>query len=240
VVLAALYFAFSRAAWLGTLGGVALFLGWVLWQRRGETPALVARLALAMVVALALGLIPHAAKAGVQTHSLPREAATIVSPSNPRNAGRLAIWVISVRMIGDRPWFGVGLDQMGTVFEEYRTMRIDQAEGTIGWDRAHSDPLQLAVVAGIPAVLLLYAIAVVAIFRSRRKWTGIRSETTMWAAMTAGLLGYLAQSMVSISVPGVHTLFFLLLGGIAASSDPLALMDPKADVTADGLATSRS
>ena len=222
LVLAALYFTFSRAAWLGTLGGIALFAGWVFWQRRAETPVLLAQLAVALAVALALGLVPQAVRADAEPHSLPGEAATIAALNDPRNAGRLAIWEISLRMVGDRPWFGVGLDQMGTIFEAYRTERITQAEGTGTWDRAHSDPLQLAVVAGIPAVLFFYALVAAAVARSRKKWTAFQSEGMMWAGVTAGLVGYLAQSLVSITVPGVHTLFFILLGGLAARADPLA------------------
>jgi O-antigen ligase len=221
VVFAALYFTHSRAAWLGAMGGVVLFVGWVVWRGRGETRVLAARLAVALIVALVLGLMPHSVRADTEQHSLQEEAATIVALTDPRNAGRLAIWEISLRMVGDRPWFGVGLDQMGTVFETYRTVRITQAEGAGTWDRAHSDPLQLAVVAGVPATLLFYALVVAAIARSRRKWTAFRPEAMMWAAATAGVIGYLAQSLVSITVPGVHTLFFVLLGGLAACADPL-------------------
>ena len=233
VVVAGLYFTFSRAAWVGTTGAMLLLLGWTLWSRRSAAGALLATIAVALAVAAVLAILPHPVYAGEEQHSLGQDAATIASLSDPRNAGRLAIWEISVHMIRDHPWFGVGLDQMGSVFEQYRTERFDEVEG-LGKiaDRAHSDPLHLAACAGIPAALVFYAIVMVALLRSRRKWGASGSDALMWAGIAAGILGYLAQSLVSVTVPGVHTLFLLLLGGLAsgqglqrATEEPIEL-DP--------------
>ena len=222
VVLAALYLTFSRAAWLGAVGGVILLAIWMVWRGRARLGAFVVVVVLGCIVAVTLSVLPHSLPSGTQSHSLGQDAATIVDPADSRNAGRLAIWQIALRMIERRPWFGVGFDQMGTVFEDYRTARYDAAEGAqITADRAHSDPLHLAVTNGVPAALLFYPLVATALWRSRKKWRGVDQRAIMWAAVAAGMLGYLAQSLVSVTVPGVHTLFLLLLGGLAARSDPL-------------------
>jgi O-antigen ligase len=221
LTFAALYFTFSRAAWLGALGGIVLLIAWAVWRHRRITDVMVV-VVIALAIAVTLSVLPHPQTATTETHSLGQDAPTIVDVGSSRNAGRIAIWEIALRMIGDRPWFGVGLDQMGTVFEGYRTARYDAAEGARTYaDRAHSDPLHLAVTCGIPAALLFYVLVGIALWRSRRRWLDRSEDAFMWAAVTVGVLGYLAQSLVSVTVPGVHTLFLVLLGALAARSDPL-------------------
>jgi O-antigen ligase len=227
MVLAGLYFTFSRAAWLGTAGGVALLGAWVMWRHLRDMRVFVLVLAGACAVAGVLGLLPSPSLSVVETHSLGKDAVTAIDVGDARNSGRVAIWQISLRMIGDRPWFGVGLDQMGTVFDQYRTARFDEAEGPeVFADRAHSDPLQLAVTGGIPAAALFYVLVGTALWRSRKRWRRTDRDAIMWAATAAGVLGYVAQSLVSITVPGVHALFLLLLGGLAALNDPLPVKEP--------------
>ncbi len=219
VALAALYLTFTRAAWLGAAGGLVLFLllsGCATGRRRMARAGI--GLAVAAVVAWGVVAIPTTTTA-LETHDAASDLATLGSVSHSRNDGRVAIWEISLRMIADRPVLGLGLDQMGSAFESYRTERFDSAEGAeVGADRAHSDPLHLAVVAGVPAALLYCALVLVVVGRAATRCLTRRdAPEALWhCAMVAGVCAYLAQSLVSITVPGVHALFLLLLGGLVA------------------------
>lgn len=215
-VLAAVYFSFSRAAWGGVVLGTAalLALGW----RYRLMPVRFTFLAIGIAVALAAGLsvAPRPALPGAPEQSLVATAATAIDVDAARNAGRIAIWAIALDMIGDRPWFGTGPDQMGTVFEQYRTERFDLSEGAgVTADRAHSEPLHLAVTVGIPGAFLCYTLIGLALARFLRDPLRPRPPQLVWVAVGSGLGAYMLASLVSITVPGVHTLFFLFLGGLA-------------------------
>lgn len=219
VCLAALYFAFSRAGWIGAAAGVGGLAVWWLVRDRAQLRVAVAALLLALVMAVALALIPIAHSEVSGRHSLGKDAQTIVDIQSPRNAGRLALWSIAVDMIKDHPWLGLGLDQMGEAFPGYRTTEFTSAEGADGVaDRVHSDPLHLAVVAGIPAAIVFYAMVIVVLIRacSMARRVGMMN-TPMWVPVLCGVAGYLLQSVVSIAVPGVHTLLFVLLGALVAA-----------------------
>ena len=78
--------------------------------------------------------------------------------------------------------------------------------------------LHLAVVAGIPAAIVFYAMVIVVLIRacSMARRVGMMN-TPMWVPVLCGVAGYLLQSVVSIAVPGVHTLLFVLLGALVAA-----------------------
>jgi len=230
--LAALYFTFTRAAWLGTAGGSVLFLVLV-WRVGGgrQVIRLLGGLLSAGVIAACIAALPTAS-VSEQQHDVQTDLSTLTAVSNSRNDGRLAIWEISLRMISDHPLVGVGLDQMGSVFEDYRTERFNAAEGTERIaDRAHSDPMHLAVVAGVPAAVLYLLIVVLVVGGSLLRCVR-RTDApgVAWhCAAVAAACAYMAQSLVSITVPGVHSLFFLVLGGLVAwqKGGPVGRIGPR-------------
>ncbi|MCL5734000.1 MAG: O-antigen ligase family protein [Actinobacteria bacterium] len=215
VTLAATYFTFSRAAWIGSLGGLLLLVGLLLWTRSSRYRRLIGVIAVAALLAIAVSLVPRGDRVVVEPHSLAKDAASAVSISDARNAGRLATWAIALAIIRDRPWFGTGPDQMGAVFESYRTPQFDEGEGpAVVADKAHSEPLNLAVTLGIPGALLCFLLLCV-VGREPARQSLRRALGPESVAVMCGLAGYLAASLVSITVPGVHTIFFLLLGMLA-------------------------
>ena len=219
VMLAALGCTYGRGGWLATGLAVASFILWLILRARPLIPRALLVLGVAVAAAALILVLPRPAVTGAQVHSIRQDAAQAVSPENPRNQGRLAIWAISLRMIGDHPLLGVGPDQMGEQFAPYRTAAFDSAEGAaVTADRAHSEPLNLAVTLGIPGAVAAMTLVLVALAAGVA--SGLRlpvSPPLLWqAALACGLIGYVAQSLVSITVPGIHTLFYVLLGCLVA------------------------
>jgi len=216
VLLAALLFTYSRGAWLGAL----IALGGYLVVLLVTSPRLALRAIMVLVIgtsiATAIAAVPRTAMP-LEHHSIRADTQDLVSPANPRNDGRIAIWYIALRMISDRPWLGLGPDQMGSHFEAYRTDAFSQAEGAqVIADRAHSEPLHLAVTLGLPGALLSLLLSGAVMLRTARA-SLIRPLPPCWLGVLFGCAGYLTQSVVSITVPGVHTIFYLLLGGLLAA-----------------------
>ncbi len=214
---AVVVFTAARASWIALAGGVVLLL--LLAWRRGALQ----RSALALFVAGAVAAGIVAAVIAVTPPSevglLSTSATTITQPHAPRNSGRVAIWSISLRMIVDHPVLGVGPDEMGQRFEQYRTEAFNRAEGPkLVADKPHSSLLEWGVETGIPGLVLFVGLVGVVLiggllrFRKRAPLTASWPEIALWLA---GVV-YFAQSLVTVTAIGVDGVWWLLLGVLAA------------------------
>ncbi len=127
--------------------------------------------------------------------------------------------MISLHMIRDNPVSGIGPDEMGQRFEEYRTEAFNQAEGPFRVaDKPHSSLLEWGVETGVPGLVLFVGLVGVVLiggslrFRKRARVTASWPEIALWLA---GVV-YLAQSLVTVTAIGVDGVWWLLLGVLAA------------------------
>jgi O-antigen ligase len=96
---------------------------------------------------------------------------------DPYNYARPLIWLSSIKMIGEHPVFGVGLGRYN-----YAAKRFTPAiEGTIARYRkfpniAHNEYLQYAVESGLPAALLLMALAGYLFFNAWKRSKHVDAE----------------------------------------------------------------
>lgn len=134
-------------------------------------------------------------------------------------AGRLAAYRSSLRIIADYPWFGTGLGTFTSIFPAYRSGDIS-IFGT--WNVAHSTPLELTIEMGVPLMLIIAGAWIVAILVLIRGTVRSRRETVVpLIALAVALIALLHTSIdFSLQVSGYAIVVFALLGvGLAQSLD---------------------
>lgn len=125
--------------------------------------------------------------------------------------GRWNAYKSTLRIIGDNPWFGIGLGNFPWVFPAYRSGDIS----IIGiWDIAHSTPLELAAEMGLPMAALIglaWLIALAVLVAGARR---PRRETIVpLAVLAVALIGVLHSCVdFSLQVAGYAIVVFGLLG----------------------------
>ena len=134
-------------------------------------------------------------------------------------AGRLAAYQSTLRIITDYPWFGTGLGTFTSIFPAYRSGNIS----ILGvWNVAHSTPLELAVELGIPLVSVIAAGWIAAIVVLIRGTGRSRRDTVVpLIALAVSLIALLHTSIdFSLQVSGYAIVVFALVGvGLAQSLD---------------------
>lgn len=120
---------------------------------------------------------------------------------------RLSAWRDTWHIIGDFPWFGVGLGNYGTAMLLYQTAHRDTL-----FAQAHNDYLQVLAEGGllvaVPAAIALVAIALLI---RRRLADPSDSPARRWLRVgaVAGMAGIAAQSVFefSLQMPAIAALF---------------------------------
>ena len=134
-------------------------------------------------------------------------------------AGRLAAYRSSLKIISDYPWFGTGLGSFTSIFPEYRSADISIV-GT--WNFAHSTPLELTIEMGIPFMLIVAVGWIAAILVLVRGTARSRRDTVVpLVALAVALIALLHTSIdFSLQVSGYAIVVFGLVGvGLGQSLD---------------------
>lgn len=125
-------------------------------------------------------------------------------------SGRLKIWEITWAVIKDHPLLGTGPENLKPVLKsEYKKeLNAYYRMKGVTIDKAHNEYLHIAVVTGIPS-LLIYLSLLFYIF-----WKNIPRFKFDKVKLILGLtiLGYLTQAFSNISVIAVAPMFWILLG----------------------------
>jgi O-antigen ligase len=172
VLLAALALTFTRSAWVGTCTAVGLLL--LLKDLR-----LVALLPIAAAVFVALA-----------PSSLSDRVYSMFDLNDPTNRDRVAMMRYGVEMIRDRPWTGVGPDQVQAVYPRYY-----DGQGTEPVNpHLHNVPLQIAAERGLPALAVWAWFIVGLSVDLLRRFRG-RVERPAAAAALAAVVSMLSAGM---------------------------------------------
>lgn len=239
LAVAANFFSLSRGGWLGMAGGLLFILAYkVISFSRSESPSseedlsfrkrkelyrgLILLIALLVMISLFLFIIGG----GNPFKPLKDIGERFVSSFRffPGTAAtRFQIWKSSLFMVKDRPLTGWGPDQMLYQFPRYRTFKYTQLEGEMTMpDRCHNEYLQVAVNMGIFGFLsffwLLTSFFVVSLSRLKKK-DGI------YLGILAGLIGYLIQALTSITIIGIATCVFILIGILLNLSEEVKVVE---------------
>ena len=134
-------------------------------------------------------------------------------------AGRLAAWIISFGLIGDRPWLGHGLGSFQAVFQAHNDERFHQI-----YDLAHNTYIEHMLEIGIPASIALYgalgilfSVCLRGLFRRRRD-----RVFTLAAVGATLLVGLHALVDFSIQMPAIAMFYVSILAIGCAQALPTA------------------
>ncbi len=142
-MLFVLFFAIMLTKGRGAITSFIISFALLLWLVRHHVPAQRSRLLL--LLALCAFLLSNLLWQGGVVERL----STLAQPASA-DLGRLLIWSQAWTMLGDAPWYGMGIGTFWLAWPPYR----HPADGSGGYF-AHNDYLQIWIEAGWPGLLLL-------------------------------------------------------------------------------------
>jgi putative inorganic carbon (HCO3(-)) transporter len=133
-----------------------------------------------------------------------------ISMEDEAGSGRVQIWKMTLKAIGDNPILGSGPENLKEHF-----IRTNN-EGFIAYhkrtgktvDKAHSEILHITAVSGIPAAIIFILFLTTLFWHKRRILFSFNSSTILAMCITV----YFLQSLFNISIITVAPLFWVLLG----------------------------
>ena len=133
-----------------------------------------------------------------------------VSIDDGAGSGRVHIWKMTIKAIGEVPLLGTGPENLKEHFK--RTKNEDflayQKRTRRTVDKAHSEILHIAAVSGIPAAIIFILFLSTLFWKKRRIIYNLNSATILTTCITV----YFLQSLFNISIITVAPLFWVLLG----------------------------
>jgi O-antigen ligase len=208
ICLAALFMTASRAGAAFSLLGLAVASAFLLRRSLSYRSGTIVGLALAAAIGLALLQVMGAGVLGR------------LNLEGLAEGGRLRTYAATLKMIGDHPWFGVGLGNFAWSYPSYRG---DEISIWGVWDRAHSTPLELAAELGLPlAIIICVEWLLVFAVLARGIWGRQHIPTASLAAFCVALIAILHSAIdFSLQDAGFSIPVFALLGaGIIQSLRP--------------------
>jgi putative inorganic carbon (HCO3(-)) transporter len=221
---AALIATFTRASWLGLLAGMAVLLycaqSNALLKGKGRRLVLMV-ISLFVVVWLfntyspSVGAQSAARSAKLTRGEVIQKAATSFDINKGRGvATRLYVWDKTLRLIGERPWFGYGLETFMLVFKQFNQEYTEIFHDLVIIDRAHNNYLDIAFAMGLPGLAAYLAVLVSFLVYVWRLFKGLqdRSNKMLVLGILAGFCGYLINDLFIFSVVSVSPTFWSLMG----------------------------
>lgn len=143
---------------------------------------------------------------------------------------RYAIWSQGWDLIAAHPLLGIGTGSFARYLSEYRSLESTLRVGVdMRPSAVHSIPLQFGIVGGWPAMVLwclvfgsAFALLLVRIARAPMP------QRFLAIGVVGAFSAYLAQAVVSIDVPSIIAIGWLVAGlAIAMAADPAAVTTPR-------------
>jgi len=130
-------------------------------------------------------------------------------------------WDAAFEMFKSRPFFGVGVDQYGLFFKQFRDLQYPLNYGfEITSSNAHNIPLQLLSTSGIFVGLFYLLLTLFILVTSIRTLISISGDLRLlYAGVFAAWLGFQAQSIISIENIGLAIWNWVLGGTLIAISN---------------------
>ncbi|HWL42865.1 MAG TPA: O-antigen ligase family protein [Ilumatobacter sp.] len=186
----------TRAAWLacGAVGAVTLAM------RRPSARVLAASAAVALAAVLVV---------------LPR-LDDVAARDGAGGSSRLAEWEVATRVIGHHPLFGAGPEGYRVVFADGVDATYEREYGRdVLPDRAHSGPLDLAAIGGMPAALTYVGLLATVAWHAFR---ALRRGAALRAGLGAAALAYLTQQLALFPLAELDPTFWLIAGALLGHS----------------------
>jgi len=133
-------------------------------------------------------------------------------------SARRLYWEAAIKMLADRPFFGVGWDGFGDWFRRSRTSEAVEFNASLISDSAHSIPLDIASGGGFPLLVLYLSLIALGVLSVVRVVRSGRHFSVNYIALIAAWGSYQAQSLISINQIGLGIVGWSLLGLIIGYS----------------------
>lgn len=228
VLFAGLGASLSRAAWLATaLGGALFMLGStrLLGSPEGRASLWRALVVLSVVGLLSIALVPRLRE--LTSRALQRVLLTIEkrpeqsgAPLSLREEPRLFLWPSAWRMFVAHPLVGVGHDTFQLAYQRYRSLGTWTVEGHRTPGKAHNEPLHVLATQGALGGLALVTVVAGTLLAWRRAWGRARAEPELLVGVGAALAAFAVQALFSFTVIGFGVLFVTLLAWLARVGAP--------------------
>lgn len=185
LISAALFFSWSRGAWLGF--GVSFVVMLSALPRYWWQSLIVFSIMLGLVVFVVLsGVLPPTVTSRIESATreifiLNDVRAVDITPENYAIVERLAHWQAALNMAQEHPWFGVGMGNYEIVYSDYRLLNWHQSLG-----HAHNYYLNVLAEAGIIGLSSYLAMLVSIIVLS---WQARKHPDPLARSLAVGLLG---------------------------------------------------
>jgi len=175
-LVVAIVVSFTRSAWVGTCVAVAVLFAMKDFRLVVVVPVLVAG-----VLAIAIALAPA---------TLTGRFYSVVNLKDPTSSDRISMLKAGVRIVGEHPLTGVGLDVIKRIYPEYR----DRDAVEKNQPHLHNVPMQIAAERGLPAlaVWLWFIVALSAQVLQRFRMT---RDRVLAAAAFGAIVAMLAAGM---------------------------------------------
>ncbi|MFP4662171.1 MAG: O-antigen ligase family protein [Halanaerobiales bacterium] len=198
----------TRGCWL-TFAVIFLMIVWLLREkiRKNYKPFLILVLAFILITA-----VMDYYQGGYITRrllSIILDMERLTDRTQISNVGshRMFIYQHSIALLWENPLLGSGLDTFRFVFPQAKFM--EHINKNIVADKAHCEYLQLAITAGIPA-LLAYLWLVGSILK--RGYRNLKKNDKYQQGLFMAMLAYLIQATFNISVVSVAPVFWAVMG----------------------------
>ncbi len=170
-LVVALALTFTRSAWVGACGGVALLFALKDFRLIAVMP---------IAVALMFALAPDRINARM---------VSVFDLKDPTNRDRLAMARTGTAIIRDQPLTGIGPDMVSRMYGRYRDASAVQATNP----HLHNVPLQIAAERGLPALAIwLWFVVAVVVSTWRLFRSAVQSERVLPAGALAAVAAMLA------------------------------------------------
>ncbi|MGE0304619.1 MAG: O-antigen ligase family protein, partial [Acidimicrobiia bacterium] len=226
----------ARAAWLGAMVAVAWAM--VMLWRNGHLRSTVAiagagirrrRITIAAMIGAGLCALVALGAVGAST-GVDNRITDMFDRSEPGGISRIDDWTVGWSTLIDHPILGVGPEGYRTEAAAHVSATYERRHGrAVMIDRAHSGPLDIALVVGVPGLLLFGALvmivarAIIARFpsmqRHRQGCTSAaipRSTLVMFAAV-ASLIAYGAQQLLLFPLAELDPVAWSLAGAVVGA-----------------------
>lgn len=211
-IFAATLTSFTRGGWIAIVLTTVIFFIWKrdYWSKKKAKIIAI----IVMMLTLILLLITHPSITSTETSFIGR-LKSVTQPSSGSLGTRWEIWRGSLRVVGQRPFFGSGPDTFSLVFPQHKSVKLTAAQKFNELnDNAHNYPLQLAVTLGVPASLIFIFIFIKSLLVSDK---GLDEDSSpIYLGLLIGALGYMVTILFEVAVVGTTFIIWIILG-IAAS-----------------------
>jgi tetratricopeptide (TPR) repeat protein len=186
----------SRAAWVG----IAIAAAITVVVRRPDRRILLSAAAVALI---AIAIVA------------PRVADVLDRPTG--TTSRVDEWRVASAVVVDHPLIGVGPEGYRIAVSEGIDADYERTYGRdrVLPDRAHSAPLDVALVGGVPAALAYLALIVIV---GRRAIGLVRRANPMRVGVAAAILAYAAQQLLLFPLAELDPIWWMLAGIVMTAS----------------------